>query len=549
MSSRFSSWRPVIAVVAAFFGAVSIQAQPLELMRVGQIDAADETGTVAYDPASHAILSTNGELKVQLHDFEAGSGLNLVREVDLSSSVSEARFVSGVAADPSSRGFGVATVIPSVNDSIFGKLVFFDTANGEIINSLDVGYNPDNVSFHPDGSRIYVANEAEPGATSDPPGSISVIDVVGLDIAGIGALSNANVSTWDFGAPNLAAGVTLDGIRVDPANLLQPHLDLEPESVVGADDSVYVTLQENNAVAVFDLGTNKWSAIHNLGTIERLIDASDDDNLSSIDDLVHGLPQPDGIAVLQAEGQSYFLTANEGDARSAFEMRFGEHGIEGNPFIDADTLANLSTRYAGADVTDEAILGRLDISTIDGDTDGDNDIDIPTMFGTRSISVWNAETGDLVFDSGPEISQIALDESPDFFNSNGTAGSTDSRSDAKGSEPESIVLGQVGERHFAFVGLERTSGIVMYDVTDPNGVTLVDYAHSAVETGSRSPEGLAFVSGQASVDGNAYLIVGYDRSNSLEVFRIVPEPAGARLMFAVFLGMVLRRRCVRISRI
>ena len=55
----------------------------------------------------------------------------------------------------------------------------------------------------------------------------------------------------------------------------------------------------------------------------------------------------------------------------------------------------------------------------------------------------------------------------DLFN---IANSTtrDNRSDDKGIEPESVVVGVVGGTRYAFVGLKRDSGIVVLDLTSPD---------------------------------------------------------------------------------
>jgi len=260
--------------------------------------------------------------------------------------------------------------------------------------------------------------------------------------------------------------------------------------------------------------------------------------VAAIDDLVHGMFQPDGIATYRVAGTTYILTANEGDARDDFEMKIASHGIEGNPFIDPGTLDELRNRYGGEDPTDDEILGRLRVSTIDGDTDGDGDIDVPTMFGTRSFSIFNSETGELVFDSGSEFAETVLEKYPELFNSAGTTGSFDSRSDNKGSEPESIVLGEIDGRIFAFIGLERVGGVMMYDVTDPHDPILVDYINTHPETDSRSPEGLIFISSEMSPDGRNYLAVGYDRSDSIEVFEVIPEPSSAVLALLGLIGLL-----------
>ena len=515
-------------------------ASPAPLTRIGQLDTADETASIAYDPGTNKLFSSNDELSVQMTNFGDGTNLSAAGSIDLSAIFENTRFVSGVAIDPNGRGFGVAIVIPFENDTVLGKVVFFNTDTGAILRDLDVGFNPDSVSFHPDGSKVLVANEAEIGAVADTPGSISIIDIAGVSLANISGLTNGNVVTTDFSAANLAPGVTLNGIRIEPANAATPHLDLEPESIIARGDQVFVSIQENNALGVYSLTTNQWTAIHNLGSIEQLIDASDDDGVALLDDRVHGMFQPDGIASYRVAGTTYILTANEGDARNNLEMKFGSHGIEGNPFIDPGTLDELSQRYGGADPTDEEILGNLRVSTIDGDTDGDGDIDVPTMFGTRSFSIFNSQTGQLVYDSGSEFAMIVLERYPDLFNSGGTTRSFDGRSDNKGSEPESIVLGEIDGRVYAFIGLERVGGVMMYDVTDPNDPIFVDYLNTHLETESRSPEGLIFISSEISPDGRSYLAVGYDRSDSIEVFEVIPEPSSAVL---ALLGLIGLSRC------
>jgi hypothetical protein len=49
-----------------------------------------------------------------------------------------------------------------------------------------------------------------------------------------------------------------------------------------------------------------------------------------------------------------------------------------------------------------AALGRLNVTTANGDTDGDGDFDRLFAFGARSFSIWT-EAGEQVFDSGADI--------------------------------------------------------------------------------------------------------------------------------------------------
>ena len=75
----------------------------------------------------------------------------------------------------------------------------------------------------------------------------------------------------------------------------------------------------------------------------------------------------------------------------------------------------------------------------------------------------------MVFDSGDDFERITEELIPASFNSNGgLASDFDERSDDKGPEPEGIVLGEVNGETYAFVGLERVGGIMVYNVSDPN---------------------------------------------------------------------------------
>jgi len=114
-------------------------------------------------------------------------------------------------------------------------------------------------------------------------------------------------------------------------------------------------------------------------------------------------------------------------------------------------------------------------------------------FGARSFSIFD-EDGMLVFDSGSEIERfLASDDCKvgsarnlnckDFFNSGHDEGNAlDSRSDAKGPEPEGVAVAQIGDKTFAFIGLERMGGILVYDVTNPAAPMRSPTAHREAET-------------------------------------------------------------------
>ena len=108
----------------------------------------------------------------------------------------------------------------------------------------------------------------------------------------------------------------------------------------------------------------------------------------------------------------------------------------------------------------------------------------------------------------------------------------DSRSDAKGPEPEGLTIGKLGDKTFVFVGLERMGGILVYDISNPETPVFMDYLNSRedwttedpstvlAEVGDLGPEGLVFVSAADSPNGIPLLIVGNEVSGTTAVYEI-----------------------------
>jgi hypothetical protein len=528
--------------------------------------------------AGGRLLTTNsgtvGGVVHQINSYTltASGSLSASTTIDLSpvfTTGTAINSVSSVLAD--SRGFGVAAVIPVATGAAdLGRVAIFDTTSGSILTTLDVGYHPDSVSITPDGTRILVANEAEVAGTEitfSRPGSVSVIDISGVAggnyATALAGLSAANVTTYDFSAGNLAAGVTLSGLRNNrstrPGQFTTIDTDIEPEFIAATNTRAYVTLQENNAIAVLDFATGKYEAIHGLGSITKLIDASDSEAAIAINDSIRGLPMPDTMVRFSVGGTDYLVTANEGDAHpnDIDTMRISQEGANGRPAIDATVKTTLNGLYAGNFKANTA-LGRLNILRDQGDTDGDGDIDVPTALGTRSFSIWNAQTGALAFDSGSLIEEWVAQNDPALFNVNKTPTPFDARSDDKGPEPEAIAFGSMFGRDYVFVGAERQNGIFQFDITNfrtaPESVSIVGYFNAFSDTGFSggpyvSPESMLFIDAAdpGNPTGRHLLVVGYEGegasiAGSIAVFAPVPEPSTWAMLGGAGLVVVALRR-------
>jgi len=262
------------------------------------------------------------------------------------------------------------------------------------------------------------------------------------------------------------------------------------------------------------------------------LDASDEDGEINIDNWpVQGMYQPDAIASYEVNGETFLITANEGDSRD-YEG-FSEEARVADLELDPTAFPNAAALQA------EEALGRLTVSTVNGDTDGDGDFDQLNAFGGRSFSIRDAQ-GNLVYDSGDDFEQITAALLPESFNSdNSENNSFDSRSDDKGPEPEGVTTGVIVDRTYAFIGLERIGGVMTYDVTDPTRPTFVQYINNrdfSVEfdpeaaaageseawraAGNLGPEGLTFIAAEDSPNGNPLLVTANEVSGTTSIFEI-----------------------------
>ena len=443
-------------------------------------------------------------------------------------------------------GLAVAAVEPE-NKTDAGELIFFDAGAekpGAVLGRVGVGSLPDMVTITPEGDYALVANEGEPAEdySVDPEGSVSVVKLP----ASVKAASQADVRTADFRAfeGTLAdKGVHIYGQVGASTTEAQ---NLEPEYIAVAGGKAYVTLQENNAVAVVDIASATVEDVWPLGYTDRRevpMDISDKDGKINIRTApVKGILQPDSIAAYEVDGTTYLVTANEGDARD-WEAYSEEERIKK---LGGKKLAPICEGYAGmtADEIEEfqadENAGRLKITTAFGLNEEKNCYEDLYTYGGRSFSIFTAD-GTRVFDSGAEFEELTAKLLPEYFNTNHTENEFESRSDDKGPEPEGVALGEINGRTYAFVGFERLGGVIVYDITDPakpaytayinnrdfsiNMEELADEGDDAVKAGLEKvgdlgAEGLAFVPAKDSPNGENLLIVGNEVSGTTTVFQV-----------------------------
>jgi hypothetical protein len=401
------------------------------------------------------------------------------------------------------------------------RRVFVTNAADRSLDILDIG----------DPTRPRLVRRVELGAYGLP---TSVIDLRG----GPAGAKAATAGFEAFDADALRArGVRVFGPGADGAK------DLEPEFIAVSPDSetAWVTLQENNALAVLDVEAAKITDVFGLGTKDHHaagsgLDASDEDGAIDIAAWpVAGLYQPDAIAAYWSFGRTYLVTANEGDPRG--------YGAFEEAKRVADLTLDPSLLAGNPDLQENDRLGRLQVSPVDADTDGDGDVDRLQAFGGRSFSIWR-EDGALIFDSGDVLERLtAAPElyapAANLFNTPDDENVFDERSDARGPEPEGVTVGMLGLRTIAFLALERASGILVVDITRPDAPVRQQYIdtrdHSEdpqdvggadadlfvnCDAGDLGPEGVLFIPAQLSPIWRPLLVVAFETSGSTTVFRI-----------------------------
>jgi hypothetical protein len=540
--------------------------------------------SVDYDAATRQAFVVNSNSgQIDAVDISSPStpvlAMSLDVTADVAGALTELADASSLGAANSVSVFGstLAVAIEAGVKQDNGYIAFYQT-DGTFLAAVQVGALPDMVAFTPDGSRVLVANEGEPNGdySVDPEGSISLIDVSG----GVSAVTQADVQTLDFTDFNEGGGKTLGrNVRISGKSESVAQ-DLEPEYLtISADGTTaWAALQENNAVAVIDIAAAEVTAVLGLGykdhaLIGNELDASNRDSGANLQQWpLRGMFMPDTIASYEFAGTTYLVTANEGDAREyltdatdeadcdaqgGFDFDGGDcfhflDEIRAGDIIDSGATIDLPNLGRFAPDLDTLLanenLGRIKI-VVDQGVSGCSTDSLATTgqpgpgcvyealysYGARSFSIWNGSTGALVFDSGNDFELITIQRLGESFNASNDDNEGDNRSDDKGPEPEAVAIATIDGGTYAFIGLERVGGIMVYNISNPQSAEFVQYINprdfsvdidALVDAGDFSaagdlgPESIRFVSAADSPNGEPLIIVGNEVSGTTTLFAI-----------------------------
>jgi len=560
-----------------------VTSQPVRTITLKKIGKF-ETGTfgqsaveiIAYDPASKRLFSVNGfRSSVWVLDVSDPARPKKIYEIPTEPN----REVNSIAVKNGLVALAVESRVPDDNSpeprQIRGQVIVYQSSATQFhtpLATITVGFMPDSICFSEDGNTIITANEGEPNTyyTHDPIGSISIIDISGspekavhreaqfnsfekerLQEAGINIYGRLNSLPAD--PEKLARMKTREGLRfqLKPKREATVAEDLEPEYVTTRNGKAFVTLQENNGIAIVDLKSAKVTNIIGLGEKDHSrpgneLDASNMDNTINIRNWpVLGRYQPDAIDSYISGGKTYLVTANEGESRQYSIGWIEDEKVKTITFFSEKTRVH-RVRLADALAEDKELqkkkqLGRLRISNSLGKNAHGYFVKLYS-FGARSFSIWEADNykridrARLVYDSGSDFEQITASRlSTEGFNSSADRVIFDDRSDDKGPEPEALVIGEINGRTYAFIGLERVGGIMIYDITNPANVIFNDYIINRrfdqhqdnrvetcmLRTDDLAPEGIIFIKAEDSPTAKPMIMVGNEVSGNITFYNVV----------------------------
>ena len=471
---------------------------------VGKTDGTAGSEIVAYDSDNKKMFITNGaNNRIDIATINTSGNLTIESSVDMSSYGAS---IQSAAYNATTDKLAVA--VGSSNKTATKGSVVIMNSTGTVSANVTVGYLPDMVTFTADGSKILVANEGEPDASNG-----TYVDVIGS--VGVITVSNSSYVDIDFAGVTLSNATDGTVVRLGGTPSNNATLDIEPEYITVDPNNAnyaYVTLQENNAIAKIDLSNNTLVYVKSLGAkdhslTKNAIDIEEDGKVEfKTFKNLYGMYQPDSIASYNVGGTTYLVTANEGDGREYLDSNSDDVFVDEKKISKLTLDSSISSYYA--DDNDLKVMIDLGNSS--------STYSKLYTYGGRSFSIWDAN-GDLVWDSANNLSILAYQNEPTLFNHDDFE--KDGRSGNKGVEPEALTIGTINSKTYAFVGLERQSAIVIYDITTPTAPTFVEYIKTH-EEGDISPEGMKFVDAANSPTGNPLLIVAYEVSSTTVVYEI-----------------------------
>ena len=471
---------------------------------------------VSYDTCSDQLYVVNANrARIDIFSLDSQtSAPHFSGSINLQGAALAANIEIGAANSVSAKNGLLAVAIEAADKQAPGIIALYRLDTLSLLNTFESGSLPDMVLMSSDSQTLLSANEGEPNSTydNDPEGSVTLVDLsMGFDDD---SAKVTQISFTDFNVGGSRHHELPEQVRISGPQGTTVAQDLEPEYITLDENTqtAYVALQENNALGIIDVNSTQVTAIKALGLKSwnmasgNELDASDKDdligNFASFEQL-SGLYMPDTITSYQVNSDTYIVTANEGDSREYIYESSQQicheagHTWDGDDFTgseqyktELDNCISFTDEGRGKDLeldvnhplyndlANKEVLGRLKVIM---DQPILNNTDTVLAFGGRSFSIWN-DQAELVFDSGDDIAKRVYSYDADSLNAtsdnNDLTETADNRSDDKGVEPEALEVATINDEVYAFIGLERQGGIMVYNITNPQMPVFQSYLNN-----------------------------------------------------------------------
>ena len=525
------SGAPHFAPTSVLDPGATLEASVLGSWRGGMYSDNTPSDRPVYDPVTRRVFNGSSDRQaIDIIDISDPARPTKVGEIDVS------RYGDELQAVAIHESVLAATVVTHDRPEIPGVIVFFNVDGIPVADPI-VLTDPNKAEFSDDGRTLVVTRSGFAGHDLDPEAGIAVVAMGSVPWdscrSDVGRCRLEPTAAFiDFrDLDDDAAALKAKGVRLYvPGATVAEELEIEGLALSPDSRHAYVTFERANAIGKIDLRSLDVDIVA-AGTQDHSrpgngCDCSDRDGPNVALWPVRSFSQPDGIAVYRHRGREYLVVANEGDPRSIERQRVRDLALD-------------PTAFPGAvDLQSEGRIGRLVVSGVQGDTDGDGDFDELWMLGSRSFSIRTPD-GTLVYDSGDHMEQITATHLPGHHNAAADDNRGDVRSDDRGPEPEHLAIGRVGRRTYVFITSEHVGGVYIYDITDPGDVKFQQYINNrnfAVapdqvcgerggpalatcdQAGDLEPEGVTFVPAALSPIGRPMLLVNHELSDSLTIF-------------------------------
>ncbi|KAK3098613.1 hypothetical protein FSP39_021234 [Pinctada imbricata] len=369
------------------------------------------------------------------YSIKKGEQSRLLHVIDISDPANPLRvythqFTSsdGIPRDVAVCKNEVAVAVTSpIRDVYEGHVYFFQLfAPGDTELKSDgkvpVGPFPDMLTFNPQCSQLWVANEGRPGKDiankfMDPVGSVTVIEreTTGNPTERFITFGDFE-NRFDLRMPSRYVAQNVWPLAGNPTF----QQDAEPEYITFDSKNAYVAFQKNNAIATIPLRTltatmtpipaKEWNNLK--------IDPSDRDGGIHLREYpFRSLRQPDTIKTLTIGSRSFLVTADEGRTTSYTSSL---HGFNWNDYSLADVLAR-GSKYDDLSIKNDSFIsdlrldnkaGRMTVSKVDGLNLFTQKYDQAYHFGGRGFSIWDTRNFNLIYDTGDEIEKEISTSNP-----------------------------------------------------------------------------------------------------------------------------------------